>query len=114
MDAFNRNYIMGLTKYSYTQSVLDIVREFPTLRDRFPVTRQLSKARLKKGQNEVLLELNDKDIAEGDLAEGYSNDLKQLANITVSKADNAADNKRITDVFKNFSHDGSVSAWYWF
>lgn len=103
MNTFNRSYIMGLTKFSYTQSVLDIINEFPTLKDRFPVTRQLSKARLKKGQKEQILELNDKDIAEGELAEGYSNDLKQLGNINISKADNPVDNQRITEIFKVFS-----------
>ena len=104
INTFNRSYIMGNGKYSYTRDVLAIIKKNPTLLDRFPVTRQLSESFFGKRLMEdgktaglSLLELKDKDLIEGATANEYYKNLKQLANPAFVK------NEEITDVFKNFS-----------
>ena len=104
INTFNRSYIMGNGKYSYTRDVLAIIKKNPTLLDRFPVTRQLSESFFGKRLMEdgktaglSLLELKDKDLIDGATANEYYKNLKQLANPAFVK------NEEITDVFKNFS-----------
>ena len=109
MNNFNRAFIMGTTKYSYTNMVMDIISEFEgqNIKENFPVLSQLAPAKFVKEVN--VIELNDKATAKGVIAEDYYKNIKQLADPTVRKvtyADKAkqkADNKRISDVFKNFS-----------
>jgi hypothetical protein len=109
MNGFNRAFIMGTTKYSYTGMVMDIINEFEdqNIKDNFPVLAQLAPAKFTKDVN--VLELNDKATAKGAIADDYYKNLKQLADPTVRKVVNTDktiqkdDNKRISDVFKNFS-----------
>ena len=111
MNSFNRAFLMGTTKYSYTGMVMDIINEFEdeNIKDNYPILAQLAPAKFVKDVD--VLELNDKDTAKGIVAEDYYKNLKQLADITVrkvqnpnvSKEVNKENNKRITDVFKNFS-----------
>ena len=109
MNSFNRAFIMGTTKYSYTGMVMDMINEFEdqNIKDNFPVLAQLAPARFTKDVN--VLELNDKATAKGPIADDYYKNLKQLADPTVRKVVNTnkttqkEDNKRISDVFKNFS-----------
>lgn len=109
MSSFNRAFIMGTTKYSYTGMVMDIINEFEgqNIKDNYPVLAQLAPAKFVKDAN--VLELNDKATAKGIIAEDYYKNVKQLADPTVRKVQNSdkelmtIDNKRITDVFKNFS-----------
>jgi hypothetical protein len=109
MNGFNRAFIMGTTKYSYTGMVMDIINEFEdqNIKDNFPVLAQLAPAKFTKDVN--VLELNDKATAKGSIADDYYKNLKQLADPTVRKVVNTDktvqkdDNKRISDIFKNFS-----------
>lgn len=102
INSFNRAYILGTTKYSYTKAVMDIIQEFgETLTDNYPVLTQLAPAKFVKEAQ--VLELNDKATAKGTIADGYYKNLKQLGDITVRKVKNPEANKRISDVFKNFS-----------
>ena len=109
MNSFNRAFIMGTTKYSYTGMVMDIINEFEdqNIKDNFPVLAQLAPAKFTKDVN--VLELNDKATAKGAIADDYYKNLKQLADPTVRKVVSTdkemqkIDNNRITEVFKNFS-----------
>jgi hypothetical protein len=109
MSSFNRAFIMGTTKYSYTTMVMDIINEFEdkNIKENYPVLSQLSPAKFVKEFN--IIELNDKATAKGVIADDYYKNLKDLADPTVKKVryenDELAkiDNKRISDVFKNFS-----------
>jgi len=109
MNSFNRAFIMGTTKYSYTGMVMDMINEFEdqNIKDNFPVLAQLAPAKFTKDVN--VLELNDKATAKGTIADDYYKNLKQLGDFTVRKVINTdkevqkMDNKRITDVFSNFS-----------
>jgi len=103
MNSFNRAFIMGTTKYSYTTMVMDIINEFEesNIKENFPVLAQLAPAKFVKEVN--VLELNDKATAKGAVADDYYKNLKQLGDITVRKVQNKEDNKRISEVFKNFS-----------
>ena len=109
MNTFNNTFIMGTTKYSYTDMVMDIIKEFDSenLKERFPVLNQLSPVKTVKEVN--VIELNNKADAKGTLAESYYMNLRQLADPSVRKVINKnkaieeADNKRITEVFKDFS-----------
>lgn len=109
INSFNRAFIMGTTKYSYTGMVMDIINEFEdqNIKDNFPILSQLAPAKFVKDVN--VLELNDKGTATGVIADDYYKNLKQLADPTVRKVINSdkemqkIDNKRISDVFKNFS-----------
>ena len=109
LDTFNRAYIMGTTKYSYTDLVMNTISEFEgqNIKINYPVLSQLSPARFEKDVN--VLELNDKGTAKGEVGLAYSKNLKQLGDPSIrkvrssDKAKEKADNKKISDVFKNFS-----------
>ena len=109
LDSFNNAFIMGTTKYSYTNMVMDTIKEFDSqnLKEKFPVLAQLSPVKNIKEVN--VIELNNKADAKGSLAESYYKNLRQLADPSVRKVTykdkktEDADNKRITDVFENFS-----------
>jgi len=109
MTSFNRAFIMGTTKYSYTDLVMNTISEFEdqNLKFNYPVLAQLSPARFEKEVN--ILELNDRGSLSAADATDYYKNLKQLADPSVRKVRNSnkekekLDNARITDVFKNFS-----------
>jgi hypothetical protein len=103
--SFNYAYVMGKTKYSYAETVLSLINEFDTdkfsLKDAYPILAQLSPAPNKEGIKS--LQLNNKKDAQGNLANSYYNSIRKLADPTISKVSNEADNKRISDVFDMFS-----------
>ena len=103
--SFNYAYVMGKTKYSYAETVLSLINEFDTdkfsLKDAYPILAQLSPAPNKEGIKS--LQLNNKKDAQGNLANAYYNSIRKLADPTISKVSNEADNKRISDVFDMFS-----------
>jgi len=108
MKTYNYAFVMGTTKYSYTNMVMDIIQEFDSinLKENYPILNQLSPVKNIKEVN--ALELNDKSDAKGSLAESYYKNLRQLADESVRKVtDNTeaadADNKRISEVFEVFS-----------
>ena len=106
MNSYNRAYIMGTTKYKYTDLVLDVINtESYKLKEKYPVLAQLSKASTVKTGS--MLQLDDKALAKGETATGYYKNLKQLGDLSVrkvvSKAEGFNHNEYITDTFKNFS-----------
>jgi hypothetical protein len=102
-NTYNRSYIVGTAKYSYTEKVLNIIKEFENtnLKDKYPILAQLAPVKTKKAVK--LIQLNDKQIAKGVLGEIYINNLINLANPIIKKVDDPIDNQRISDVFKDFS-----------
>jgi hypothetical protein len=106
MNSYNRAYIMGTTKYKYTDLVLDVINtESYKLKEKYPVLAQLSKASTVKIGS--ILQLDDKALAKGEIATGYYKNLRQLGDLSVRKVVNKAEgfnhNEYITDTFKNFS-----------
>ena len=103
MNSFNRAFIMGTTKYSYTDMVMNTISDFEdqNIKYNFPVLAELAPAKFEKDVN--VLELNDKAGLTAEDAEGYYKNLRQLADPSVRKVKNKESNQKITDVFKNFS-----------
>jgi hypothetical protein len=109
MNTYNHAFVMGTTKYSYTDMVMDIIQEFDSqnLKENFPVLNQLAPIKNIKEVN--VIELNNKSDAKGTIAESYYMNLRQLADPSVRKVINKdktveeADNNRISDIFKEFS-----------
>jgi hypothetical protein len=102
-NTFNQAYIMGSTKYSYTESLLGILselKESPKLVADYPIINQLSKARIRG--NFSIIEFADKNNAEGAIADGYRRNLLQLADRTIQKVKDPADNARISEMFEVF------------
>jgi hypothetical protein len=103
MKSYNPAFIMGKTKYSYTNMVMETITEFDSenLKDRFPILAQLSPVKNVKDVN--VLELNNKADAKGNVAETYYKNLRQLADSSVRKSTNDFDSDRISEVFEDFS-----------
>lgn len=102
-NTFNQAYIMGSTKYSYTESLLGILselKESPKLIADYPIINQLSKARIRG--NFSIIEFADKNNAQGAVADGYRRNLLQLADRTIQKVKDPADNARISEMFEIF------------
>jgi len=105
INVFNAKAIMGTNEYSYTDQVMDIINLYPKLKDKFPVLAQIAPApyKNKAGENIKVLQLNDKKMAIGELAEIYNQNLKQLADVNIKKVKDDVINQKISDVFKVFS-----------
>jgi hypothetical protein len=105
INVFNAKSIMGTNEYSYTDQVMSIINSFPKLKDKFPVLAQIAPAPYKNkvGENIKVLQLNDKKMAIGELAEIYNQNLKQLADVNIRKVKDIVENQKISDVFKVFS-----------
>jgi hypothetical protein len=103
MKSYNQAFIMGKTKYSYTNMVMETITEFDSenLKDRFPILAQLSPVKNVKDVN--VLELNNKSDAKGNVAETYYKNLRQLADSSVRKSTNDFDSDRISEIFEDFS-----------
>ena len=102
MNTFNRAYIMGTTKYKYTDQVLEVINNSKyNLKEKYSVLNNLSKSTTVKTGS--ILQLDNKALAIGPQASVYYKNLKQLGDVSVIKTNNTEDNKYITDVFANFS-----------
>jgi hypothetical protein len=102
-NTFNQAYIMGSTKYSYTESLLGVLSELkqsPKLVADYPIINQLSKAKIRG--NFSILEFADKNNAQGAVADSYRRNLLQLADRTIQKVKDPADNARISEMFEIF------------
>ena len=70
--SFNNKYIMGKTKYSYSDSIMNLIDEFgDTLKVTYPITAQLAPGENADGAK--VLQLNNKKEAQGELASIYYN-----------------------------------------
>jgi len=100
MNTFNRAVIMKDNEHSYTDKVMNIIKNFPTLKTQFPILEQISRVPSKTGDN--ILTLNDRRILSGSEAEIYVQNIKQLADPNIRKVEDPFTNKAISDVFGLF------------
>jgi hypothetical protein len=100
MNTFNRAVIMRENEHSYTDKVIGIIKNFPALKNQFPILEQISRVPSKKGDN--IITLNDRRIISGAEAEIYVQNIKQLADPNIRKVENTQANKAISDVFGLF------------
>jgi hypothetical protein len=101
-SVFNYKYIMGKTKYSYTETVMNVINEFgDTLKKAYPILSQLSPAPNTEGVK--VIQLNNKKEAEGITASNYYKQLRNLADVTITKVKDPEDNQRISNIFEAFS-----------
>ena len=103
-NTFNPAYIMGTTKYSYTESLLEMLtemRQSVKLVADYPIINQLSKARLRG--NFSVVEFADKNNAKGAVATNYKRQISQLADPTIQKVADPIENARISKMFQDFS-----------
>jgi hypothetical protein len=110
-NSYNPMYIMGKTKYSYTNNVLELLdslQDYPALFDKFPILTQISPQRNREGFK--IIKLNDRSEVKGQLAQDYYTQIRQLADYSIQKLDNpnnspliASKDKRISDLFHVFS-----------
>ena len=112
INTFNRDMITGTSEYSYTDLLMKTIKEFSQLKDIYPVMAQLSVLPYKG--KEKIVQLNDRNILDGELGDVYYQNIKELADPNVTKViptSNTneaieaakADNKRLSDVFRVFS-----------
>lgn len=110
-NSFNKHAIIDSIEYSYTDTVIKTISEFSHLKSKYPVLEQISKLMRDKKK---ILQLNDKDLAKGDLAESYYQNIRELADPYVRKikadTDSPEDilkaaeaNRRLSEVFQLFS-----------
>ena len=110
-NSFNKHAIIDSIEYSYTDTVMKTISEFSHLKSKYPVLEQISK--LMRGKKKIL-QLNDKDLAKGDLAESYYQNIRELADPYVRKIKSETDspedilkaaesNKKLSEVFQLFS-----------
>ena len=106
INAFNRKFLMQMETYSFSQTILDVIKDFPSLKVKYPVLQQLTPADT-IGDDKVLT-LADKNRVEGDLASSYYHNLKELADVNIKKVSTGnakadkKDNAYISKLFKMF------------
>jgi hypothetical protein len=100
MHTFNRAVIMRDNEHSYTDKVMNIVKNFPSLKTQFPILEQISRVPSKTGDN--ILTLNDRRILSAAESEIYVQNIKQLADPNIRKVEDPFTNKAISDVFGLF------------
>ena len=112
INTFNRDTIVGTDEFSYSDLVMKTIREFSHLKEQYPVLSQISILPFKG--KEKIIQLNDQKLLTAELGDVYYQNLKELADVNIRKitADSnddeaiaraAADNKRLSDVFRVFS-----------
>lgn len=99
INAFNRKALMDLDGQSYTDLVLNMIEDNPTLASKYSILSQFTKPKIATG--EEVLSLNDVSaLKDPQLAEIYYQNLKDLADETVKKVSNKEDNRRISKLFE--------------
>ena len=104
MNSYNRSFIMGTSDLSYSQLILDTINQFGLDRY-FEIADNLSLASLPLENSEKVLDLNNRDVVSNDpdLADKYNNEIKQLANVSISKVKDLQTNEDISQIFNLFS-----------
>lgn len=100
--SYNPAYILGRTKYTYTDNLLSIVNNMSeTLKVKYPILAQLSFTPNKEGVR--IVQLNNRKEAQGILADDYYKQIRDLSDITIRKVNDPYENKRISEMFGLFS-----------
>lgn len=102
-DSFNRATIMGTGEFSYAQTMIDLIKDNPTLKNKYEILSQfyIPKQFGKTDKNIKVLSLkNIREVKrESDLGDIYHNNLKDLADPTVQKVSDPQENLRISRMF---------------
>ena len=111
LNSYNPMYIMGKTKYSYRDNILELLNSlenYPALFEKFTILSQISPQRNRDGYK--IIRLNNRNDVKGALAQEYFNQIRQLGDYSIQKLDNpkndpliASKDKRISDLFNVFS-----------
>ena len=96
LKSFNSPYIMGKTKYSYSESIMNIINNFDDTKVNFPVLNHIVLKSNKRNINKVLT-LNNKSLLTKEISSIYNKNLKDLADPTINK------DKKSLEFFKPFS-----------
>lgn len=96
LKSFNSPYIMGKTKYSYSESIMNIINNFDDTKVNFPVLNHIVLKSNKRNVNKVLT-LNNKSLLTKEISSIYNKNLKDLADPTINK------DKKSLEFFKPFS-----------
>ena len=104
INVFNPNVIMRNIKHSYTQQVLDVIKKYEKELSKYSVLQQLAPSTGSPLLN--LLTLNDKQLVDGNLANIYSQQIRDLGNERIRKVSIPGDkekekaaNKEISRIF---------------
>ena len=102
-DSFNRATIMGTGEFSYAQTMMDLIKEYPALKDKYEVLNQfyIPKQFGKTEKNIKVLSL--KNISqvkkESQLGDTYFQNLSDLADPTIKKVSDPSENLRLSRMF---------------
>jgi len=99
IKAFNRKIITGMDKESYTDMLLNMINDYPVLATKYNIISQFTKPNISTKEN--VLSLNDtSSLKDGDTAEIYYQNLKDLADETVKKVADPVENRKISEMFE--------------
>jgi hypothetical protein len=102
MDSYNRSVIMGTGAYSYSQTVIDSIDRNADLKQKYPILEQLYIPK-QFGDNLGIKVLSLRNISQIKNTEGlgdiYYQNLKDLADPTVKKVADRAENLRLSRLF---------------
>lgn len=97
VNAFNRKILTGMDDNSYTNMLLNMINDYPALASKYNIISQFTKPNIK----ESVLSLNDvSSLKDGDTAEIYYQNLKDLADETVKKVADPVENRKISKMFE--------------
>jgi predicted NAD-dependent protein-ADP-ribosyltransferase YbiA (DUF1768 family) len=100
--SYNPAYILGKTKYNYTSSLLNIIDKMSdTLKTKYSILTQLSPT--PNTEKVRVIRLNNRKEAQGILADDYYRQIRDLSDVTVRKVEDPFENKRISEMFGQFS-----------
>jgi predicted NAD-dependent protein-ADP-ribosyltransferase YbiA (DUF1768 family) len=98
INAYNRVGLMELNTQSYTDQVLNIIAEFPALKNKYSILQQLTRVPAQIKEN--ILTINEpKSLKDSSISDTFYENLVALGDVNVKKVKNIKDNKRISDIF---------------
>lgn len=92
INTFNPNVIMRDIKHSYTQQVLDVIKKYEKELSKYSVIQQLAPSTGSPLLN--VLTLNDKQLVDGNLANIYSQQIRDLGNPRIRKVSIPGDKEK--------------------
>jgi hypothetical protein len=106
LNVYNPNAIMKTDLFSYSDQIMSVIEDYQgtSLMDTYPILNQFEIAQFPAKRGVKLITLKDKSLAEGDVAFGYYQQLRQLGDINIRKVNDPVENKRISDLFKVFTN----------
>ena len=98
INAYNRVGLMELNTQSYTDQVLNIIAEFPALKNKYSILQQLTRVPAQIKEN--ILTINEpKSLKDSSISDTFYENLIALGDVNDKKVKNIKDNKRISDIF---------------